>query len=182
MLRFHIGLLDEVEDREFYKTGGFHPTKIGDVFHGGRYRVVHKLGYGGFATVWLAQDQQTKSNVALKIIASDASEDGKELKFFKFVSAQHPTSSEMPEGSERAHIPDLINEFWADGPNGRHLCLALPAFGPSIPQVVKMLETKRLSGKTARSTALQATRALAFLHSIGLGHGGESVLQNTPDR
>lgn len=56
MLEFHIGLLDDVEDREFYKTGGFHPTNIGDIFHGGRYRIVHKLGYGGFATVWFAQD------------------------------------------------------------------------------------------------------------------------------
>lgn len=174
MLKFHIGLLDDVEDREFYKAGGFHPTKIGDIFHGGRYRVIHKLGYGGFATVWLAQDQQTKSNVALKIIAAVASGDGNELEFFKFASTQHWPSSDAPD---RTHIPDLLDNFWFDGPNGRHLCLVLPAFGPSIQQVMKTSETRRLSGKTARSVALQATQALAFLHSIGLGHGGENVPQ-----
>ncbi len=176
-LKFHIGLLDDVEDREFYRAGGFHPTKIGDIFHGGRYQVVHKLGYGGFATVWFAQDRQTKSNVALKLIAADAaSKDGKELEAFKFVSTQPSPSSDKPG---RAHIPGLLDNFWFDGPNGRHLCLVLPAFGPSIQQVMKTSETRRLSGKTARSVALQATQALAFLHSIGLGHGGENIAQNT---
>jgi hypothetical protein len=37
--------------------GGFHPVSLGDTFKAGRYKVYHKLGWGGFSTVWLARDQ-----------------------------------------------------------------------------------------------------------------------------
>jgi len=39
-----------------YCTGGYHPVLIGDVFNGGKYRVIRKLGYGAYSTVWLAHD------------------------------------------------------------------------------------------------------------------------------
>ncbi|KAK9237235.1 kinase-like protein [Lipomyces kononenkoae] len=39
---------------ERYRSGGYHPTYIGDQYHDGRYEVVHKLGYGSCSTVWLA--------------------------------------------------------------------------------------------------------------------------------
>lgn len=39
-----------------YRPGGFHPVHLGDTFKEGRYRVIHKLGYGGFSTIWLARD------------------------------------------------------------------------------------------------------------------------------
>ncbi len=35
--------------------GGYHPVKIGDLFHN-RYHVVRKLGWGHFSTVWLCWD------------------------------------------------------------------------------------------------------------------------------
>jgi serine/threonine protein kinase len=38
----------------FY-PGGYHPVKIGDLFHN-RYHVVRKLGWGHFSTVWLCWD------------------------------------------------------------------------------------------------------------------------------
>jgi len=41
---------------EFYLClGGYHPVKIGDVYHS-RYQVVRKLGWGHFSTVWLCWD------------------------------------------------------------------------------------------------------------------------------
>ena len=38
-------------------SGGYHPVKIGDLFHN-RYHVVRKLGWGHFSTVWLCWDLQ----------------------------------------------------------------------------------------------------------------------------
>lgn len=42
-----------------YQRGGYHPVHLGDCFEGtkGRkYRVLHKLGWGGYSTVWAARD------------------------------------------------------------------------------------------------------------------------------
>lgn len=41
---------------EAYRPGWLHPVNLGDTFKGGQYRVIRKLGYGSFSTVWLARD------------------------------------------------------------------------------------------------------------------------------
>lgn len=43
----------------------FYPICIGEVLNE-RYRIDHKLGQGGFSTVWMAYDLQSKRDVALK--------------------------------------------------------------------------------------------------------------------
>ena len=62
---------DDVEELELYQVGGYHPIHIGDELHGGRYRIVHKLGYGSYATVWLVRDQLKNRYSALKIAIAD---------------------------------------------------------------------------------------------------------------
>lgn len=42
--------LDGVEDLEGYVTGGYHPTYLGDELSHGRYRIIHKLGFGSYST------------------------------------------------------------------------------------------------------------------------------------
>ena len=44
------------EPVEDYRPGGFHPVHFGDLLHHGQYKIVRKLGYGAFSTVWLAKD------------------------------------------------------------------------------------------------------------------------------
>lgn len=39
-----------------YHPGGYHPVRIGDHLHSGKYEVISKLGYGLYSTVWLARD------------------------------------------------------------------------------------------------------------------------------
>ena len=46
---------DGQEDPEDYSPGGYHPVNIGDLYHN-QYKVVRKLGWGHFSTVWLAWD------------------------------------------------------------------------------------------------------------------------------
>ena len=61
---------DSVEDITRYRPGGYHPVQLGDCFStlltdsasslsllpASRYRVLHKLGHGSYATIWLARD------------------------------------------------------------------------------------------------------------------------------
>jgi hypothetical protein len=63
----------DTEDLEMYRPGGFHPVHLGDYYAGKRYRIVHKLGAGGFSTVWLARDEIKNAWIALKITAADES-------------------------------------------------------------------------------------------------------------
>ena len=41
----------------------------------GRYAVRRRIGSGGFATVWLAYDEQLDSPVAIKVLAENWTED-----------------------------------------------------------------------------------------------------------
>src|SRR5690349_2939382 len=49
--------IEDVEKLERYRPGGYHPVTIGEQL-GGRYSIVHKLGFGGYSTIWLARDQK----------------------------------------------------------------------------------------------------------------------------
>lgn len=63
----------DVEYLEDYVPGGYHPTLIGDTFCSARYTVVHKLGFGGYSTIWLAWDQHHRRYVSLKILTARTS-------------------------------------------------------------------------------------------------------------
>lgn len=51
-------LFDKEENVLNYRPGGYHPVALGDTLSDGRYKICHKLGYGGFSTVWVARDSQ----------------------------------------------------------------------------------------------------------------------------
>ncbi|ATY58657.1 CMGC kinase [Cordyceps militaris] len=54
------------EPIERYTDGIYYPICIGDVL-ADTYRIVHKLGWGGFSTVWMAHNIKSQKMVALKI-------------------------------------------------------------------------------------------------------------------
>lgn len=50
---------EEVEDLEGYHVGGYHPVHLQDEYSDRRYRIVHKIGFGTYSTVWLAKEAST---------------------------------------------------------------------------------------------------------------------------
>lgn len=56
-------LLYMQESLSRYRAGGYHPVTLGDTFKDGRYKVHHKLGWGGSSTVWLAYDREYVDNL-----------------------------------------------------------------------------------------------------------------------
>ncbi|KAF2421085.1 kinase-like protein [Tothia fuscella] len=162
--------LEECERVEEYKPGGFHPVNMGDRFGvQGRYCVYNKLGYGGFATIWLARDLDENRNVALKILRANSPLSGdSEVKILE--ELQQP--SDHPG---REHIRFLLDSFKVEGPNGTHQCLVMEVAGPSLADLCRQTEKdpwqKRFRKYLGHKFATQAVQAVAYLHSKNIAHG-----------
>lgn len=163
--RFLENSIGDTEDLDRYEPGGFHPVHLGDILDG-RYKVVHKLGSGGFSTVWLVEDQaeHRDSNwLAIKIVVSDETERTKErIEIARKRALSLQSSPTIVVGQKH---------FYLQGPNGRHICLILPVLGPAASRLSDGLWS-RLHPVPARLAAKQAVKILAELHEAGLCHGG----------
>jgi len=168
--QYRPSALHDIEEIKNYSPGGFHPIRIGDEIKG-RYKVVHKLGYGGFSTVWLAKDKLAERYVALKIIVASIRQNFKELGFLQKL-AKEPTSH-----PDQDCVVSLLDNFTIEGPNGRHVCLVLQISGPSITSLNyspgAVARSRRLRAQLALRVAKQTVQALDFVHSQGFCHGGE---------
>lgn len=169
-LRYRLPHLNNVEDAEKYRSGGFHPMHLGDTLKGGRYRVLHKLGYGGFSTVWLARDENQNRIVSLKVLTADASRQPTELKLLRHLDKY------VQANPWRSNIIATLDDFTINGPNGTHLCYVSQPGGPSISAISdspgEIAGTRRLRAPLARKLARQLARAVSFIHDVGIVHGG----------
>lgn len=121
----------EVDSEHPYKygSGGYCPIELGDRI-ANRFKVLHKLGYGGFATVWLVRDETQRHGryVALKVVSADWSEDAK----FQSTKVVDPLRGyERDHGSPLLFVLEL-ERFFHTSRNGRHLCQVFPVLGPAL--------------------------------------------------
>ncbi|KAK4163967.1 Serine/threonine-protein kinase [Cladorrhinum sp. PSN259] len=144
-----------------YCTGGYHPVRIGDVFNGGKYRVLRKLGYGVYSTVWLACDLKTKQHVALKILTSESY--GSEHDTFELdILRRIRTLGTSHRGAN--HVLGLLDEFEHRGPNGNHMCLFVKPMGPDMTKYRRLFPKARIPLPMVKKIATQLLLALEFLH------------------
>ena len=159
----------QVEDRELYRTGGYHPVEIGDDFEG-RFKVMHKLGYGKSSTVWLCRDEVDETLVALKILIADrSSEFSPELIIKRHFRKECRTELEF----NQIFIP--LEHFWIKGPNGRHLCFVSQLLGPTLNNAIPGIGMD--TPEQLIDMCYQASRSLSYLHKAGICHGGKSLMK-----
>ncbi|CAK7275182.1 hypothetical protein SEPCBS57363_006549 [Sporothrix epigloea] len=112
--RYCATRLDDIEDVKKYAPGGFHPVDVGSVISSGErnYEVVHKLGHGGCATIWLVRlGAQSPTYHALKVLCADNVDyPDRELAIFKHLKAV--------AGDGHPNVVDLQESFKISGPNG----------------------------------------------------------------
>src|SRR5262245_42844221 len=132
-------------------------TLIGTVFDG-RYRIVRKLGTGGMADVYLAEDEELGRQVAIKILNDRHASDDQFVERFRreaknAAGLSHPNIVSVYDRGEAEGTYYIAMEFL----EGRSLKEQIVAEGP-LP-VASAIEITR-----------QILRALGFAHRRGIVH------------
>jgi len=151
---------DEDEGSEGYKKGGYHPVKIGDVYKN-RYKVVEKLGWGHFSTVWLCTDSGCKGRyVALKIVKSakhytEAALD--EIKILQTIA--------KGDSDNKKCCVFLLDDFEHKGPNGKHMCMVFEVLGSNLLDLIKYYNYRGVPLQIVKSICKQVLIGLHYLHT-----------------
>ncbi|KAK7055920.1 kinase-like protein [Favolaschia claudopus] len=164
--RFYEPHFDDVERLQGYQHGGFAPISLGQEFVNGRYKVIHKLGYGGFSTVWLARDRSNRGLVALKIMQANASsKPSHELAEIHIPRSLHTMLPRIQDLSV-----DVKDNFKVIMPSGEHQVIVMQMAGPSLFDISDF-PSRRLRADLARRVAYQVANALHQMHGAGFVHG-----------
>jgi serine/threonine protein kinase len=123
----------------------------------GRFRVERRLGNGGMASVWLAQDECLHRKVAIKVLAEAWGRDEVEI-------ARFHREARLTCGLSH---PNLVAGYeWGDDP--RPYLVMEYVDGPSLAQLFDRPQGFR---GDARALARELLAALAWLHDRGIIHG-----------
>ncbi|KAF1949724.1 non-specific serine/threonine protein kinase [Byssothecium circinans] len=150
----------EEEKLPWYKPDQFYPVRIGETLDS-NYKVLGKLGYGAYSTVWLCRNIKDTSFVAIKVCTQDVQRSARfhrELQFYEHVSSL----SSQHHG--QYFIRDLLGTFEITGPTGQHLCLVHPPMHMTIQELQYMNPSHRLDDMLLKWTLSNLLNALSFLH------------------
>ncbi|KAF5561300.1 cmgc kinase [Fusarium napiforme] len=146
---------DVCEPVDRYEEGLYLPICIGEVI-ADRYRIEHKLGHGGFSTVWMAHDMDKGKDVALKIMTANF---GGEREFL----VQNEILRCVTDTSRLLIYQDAF--LLPGAARNPHRVLVFPLKGPNLRDYAR--ETSTI---VRRSAAKQLLQALKALHDGGMVH------------
>ncbi|KAI1263480.1 kinase-like protein [Xylariaceae sp. FL1019] len=144
----------------YFEDCWYCPLRIGKVV-GGKipYRIEHKLGHGGFSTVWLARNLFSQQLVALKVLSIHwRAEEERRM--------NHEISQRTGGDEAAYYLITSQDSFYVKGRNALpHLVLVLPWRGPSLnTECFHLPPSFRVPG------AKDLLQALARLHVAGVVH------------
>ncbi|WZH42247.1 kinase-like domain-containing protein [Fusarium acuminatum] len=145
---------DECEPAERYDEGLYYPVCIGEVL-ANRFRVEHKLGHGGFSTVWMAHDMSNDNDVALKIMTPGPSGEREYAAQDMIASTVHDTS----------RLLMYRETFLLEAPKTHHRVFVFPLLGPSL-----RTHARSMSIAVRMASAKQMLQAIKALHDGGVVH------------
>ncbi|GAX78942.1 hypothetical protein CEUSTIGMA_g6382.t1 [Chlamydomonas eustigma] len=147
------------EGSDGYKKGGYHPVFIGELYKGGRYSVLKKLGWGHFSTVWLVMDKETGKYGAMKVQKS----------------AEHYTEAAQDEITLCSQIRDgdpndskkcvrMYDSFTHSGLNGKHVCMVFEVLGDNLLALIKRYNYRGIPVPIARNLVQQMLVGMDYIH------------------
>ncbi|KAH6900574.1 kinase-like domain-containing protein [Thelonectria olida] len=163
------------EGASSYVPGGFHPVYVGDVFKD-RYKVLNKLGYGMYSTVWLVRDLKNTSSSrgpehefrALKILIADCYGWGDDDLYKTEVLDRLRRGDRTKLGYN--YICHLLDDFVHRGPNGAHVCMVFELMGETLKAFGAWFNQGNLPEALVRRFTVQLLLALDFAHSLNIIH------------
>src|SRR6478609_6049072 len=129
-----------------------------DTIIDGRYRVVARIGSGGMADVYLAEDSLLGRHVALKVLHPQFAEDQEFVERFR---------REASSAAALSH-PNIVGIFDRGEWNGTYYIAMEYVAGRSLKAIVR--ENGPLEPDTAIDTVIQILRAARFAHRRGVIH------------
>ena len=174
---------DEGEDS--YKEGGYHPVNLGEIYND-RYKIVSKLGWGHFSTVWLCEDLKGETitgrtcYVALKIQKSAENYTEAAYDEIELLAVARNERNNRSWRSSRARLrpslhtssPDftgvvsLCDYFETHGPNGVHVCMVFETMGPNVLALIKKYDFKGVPMDIIRKLTTDVLVGLDYLHRV----------------
>lgn len=141
---------------------------VGEIYNS-RHRVLRKLGFGAYSTVWMVKDVTTDRYLAMKVLSAEAY-GGKQNDIFELEILHHlQTADPALEGHK--HVLHPLDEFERDGPNGRYVCMVFPVFGEDLLGFRKKFSNDySFPGKILKRFVKQLLLALDYAHSSGVIH------------
>src|SRR3954469_14238554 len=121
----------------------------------GRYRVLDRLGAGGMATVYLAEDERLGRKVAVKRLHSDGPED-----------AARRFEREAKVGASMSH-PNLVTVFDTVADDDGVLIVMEYVAGENLAE---LMARRRVPSEEAVSIIRQVAGALDYAHQAGVIH------------
>lgn len=75
------------------------------------------------------------------------------------------------------YMVQLLDTFTHEGPNGVHQCLVFELLGPSVDKVLSDYHENhdKICSETVLRMSTQLLKAVKFIHSAGMCHGGEGA-------
>lgn len=166
---------DGEEHPKYYKEGGYHPVKIGDVYNN-RYKIIHKLGWGYFSTVWMVTSTDPPHTFnAIKIQKSkeDFSKAAEEEIEFLQTIGDHP------------NVISLIDSFKIEGPHGTHVCMIFPVLGDTLHNILcNQFSDLGIHLNVVKVIIDNVKKGLSHIHSKGIIHTDlkvENILVKKPN-
>jgi len=151
----------EDEDQKDYCKGGYHPVNLNDVYDNGRYRIIKKLGWGHFSTVWFAKDEKLNKFVALKIVKSASHYTETAMDEIKLLEN---VMNADPEDPNRKFVVEFSGWFKHKGPNGIHVCMAFEVLGSNLLTLIRQYRHRGIPLSIVKRIVKQILMGLEYLH------------------
>ena len=128
-----------------------------------KYKVIKRLGQGGYSIVYLVENILTNEYFAIKTSIS------KETRENKYNEVGNEIAKfELVQGSE--YFVQMIENFDLKYEGRTYKCIVMELVGCDILQIIKKYEYKGLPNFLAKNIIREVTKGLEFLNSKNLGH------------